>query len=84
MGEETIKEMRARHEREIKEFREACPHKEISGWMPYEWAPGHQSGHVKICKRCEQTMERKEPDNKANFTITTSNTETTWEEINDK
>ncbi len=72
MSEETIKEMRERHDKEISEFREACPHKKISGWMPYEWAPGHQSGFVKVCERCEKTMESKSADNAVATTFTSS------------
>jgi len=54
-----MKELRERHEKEIIEFQESCPHSEISDWMPYMWAPGHYSHDVRICIRCEKTLEMK-------------------------
>jgi len=59
MPENNMKEIRERHKKEIIEFQEACPHTEVSNWMPYMWAPGHFSHDVRICMRCEITMEER-------------------------
>ena len=52
---ETIKEMRERHDKEIKDFQDSCQHLE-TGRMPFEWAPGHRSGDVEVCKACEKII----------------------------
>ena len=57
---ENIDKMRARHKKEIDELQMLCPHKEISDWMEYMWAPGHVGGQVRICKFCGKTIERKD------------------------
>ena len=54
---ETIKQMRGRHEREIKQLRDECPHDETEV-LPYEWAVGHRDGFVRACKECGQILER--------------------------
>ena len=59
MPENNMKELRERHKKEIIEFQESCPHEKLSDWMPYMWAPGHFSHDVKICTRCEKTMEER-------------------------
>ena len=58
---ETIKQMRRRHEKEIKALEKGCSHKKLSGWMDYAWAPGHFAGRVKVCENCGKIIER---DNK--------------------
>lgn len=58
---ETMKGVRERHQKEIEEFQENCPHEIISDWMQYYWAPGHYSHEVKICERCEKVMESNLP-----------------------
>lgn len=58
---ETIKQMRKRHEGEIEEFQNNCPHKKTV-WMPYMWAPGHFGANVRVCKRCEKIIERETLD----------------------
>ena len=69
-GEKTIKEVRKRHEKEIETFRDNCPHEVISDWMQYHWAPGHYSHDVKICDRCEKTMEERYPVVRNSLTLT--------------
>ena len=54
---ETIKEMRERHEQEITSLQNNCHHLDISGWMPFMWAPGHYSHNVKVCNICGKVME---------------------------
>jgi len=56
MGE-TIKEMQARHEKEIEELQNNCSHGDISSWLPFMWAPGHQSGEVRVCNICGKIMD---------------------------
>ena len=57
----TAKELRAKFEADLKQLQDTCKHKEISDWMEYHWAPGHCSGKVKICKKCEKTIESTVP-----------------------
>lgn len=59
---ENAKEMGERHRRELEELRNNCPHKEISAWMPYMWAPGHYGPDCKVCLFCEKMMETKGKD----------------------
>jgi len=49
---ENIDQMRKRHEKEIDDLQKNCPHKKISDWMPFMWAPGHFGGDVKVCLFC--------------------------------
>lgn len=56
---ETIKRMRARHEKEIDDFQSRCKHRKLSEWVPSMWAPGHQSGEVKYCLKCDKKIEHK-------------------------
>lgn len=60
-SEESIKQIRERHAKEIEDFQENCSHSNISDWMEYHWAPGHYSHHVKICNRCQKIMDEKYP-----------------------
>jgi hypothetical protein len=53
----TIKQIRERHKKEIEDFQRDCRHSVISDWMPFMWAPGHYGLDVKICNRCNKTME---------------------------
>ncbi len=55
---ETIKQMRARHEREIAELQDKCKHKETK-LIPFMWAPRHYGGDVTVCNRCGKTVESK-------------------------
>jgi len=57
MVEDTMKQVRERHVREIEDFQNNCLHTFVSEWMPYMWAPGHYSNDVKACVRCEKVME---------------------------
>jgi len=54
---EEMDQLRKRHRKEIDDFRAACPHPKVTGWIPFMWAPGHFSHHVKICERCGDTVE---------------------------
>lgn len=56
---ENIQQMRERHEREIKALQDACRHEKISDWMPFEWAPGHIAGEVRVCETCGKTVEER-------------------------
>ena len=56
---EDIKAMRERHEREIEDLQSGCEHEKISGWTPYEWAPGHQHTKVRVCEHCGKILEEK-------------------------
>lgn len=57
VGLEDIKQMQERHKKEVEELQTACPHKEISNWMEYHWAPGHYSHDVKCCNYCGKIVE---------------------------
>jgi hypothetical protein len=57
---ETIKEMRARHESEIIQLQDACPHVETR-WMPYMYAPGHYGGMVLVCLACDKVIDKEIP-----------------------
>jgi len=57
--EENVKQMRARHRKEISTLQLNCKHKDLSNWMSYEWAPGHSSGLVKVCNTCDKIIEEK-------------------------
>jgi len=59
MVEDNIKQIRKRHEKEIEDFQNECPHLEVSDWREYHWAPGHFSHYVKVCERCGTTVEEK-------------------------
>ncbi len=56
---EDIKAMRDRHKREIEELQSGCEHKKKTGWVPYEWAPGHQHSKVRVCEHCGKVLEEK-------------------------
>ena len=56
----TIDTIRARHAKEIQVFQDNCRHEDISGWMPYMWAPGHFGSDVRVCNICGKTVEQKE------------------------
>ena len=57
--ESGVKEMRARHKKEIKELQSICPHTKYS-WMNEEWAPAHSTGRiVKVCENCDKELEAK-------------------------
>jgi hypothetical protein len=56
MTNETIKQMRQRHEAEITELQANCEHSIWSDWMSYMWAPGHYAGEVKTCMHCGKIM----------------------------
>ena len=66
---ENIKKMCERHEAEIATLRESCKHSHLTAWMPWQWAPGHFSGDVKLCKRCGKRMKEKPSET---FTSTTT------------
>jgi len=55
---ETITQMRARHEQELNDLQTNCSHVTLSNWMPYQWAPGHTLGEVKVCATCGKIMQR--------------------------
>jgi len=42
--------------RRLSDLQESCKH-EGSEWMPFEWAPGHLSGEVRVCTICEKVLE---------------------------
>lgn len=58
-GLEDIKEMRIRHQREIRTLQRICKHKRISEWMNSMWAPGHMGNPVKVCEDCGKVVEEK-------------------------
>lgn len=60
MAEDTMKEMKERHQKEIEDFQNNCPHTVLSDWMPYMWAPGHYSCDVRVCERCNKIMAEQE------------------------
>jgi hypothetical protein len=55
----TAKMLRAEFESRLSQLQESCEH-EKSKWMPLEWAPGHLSGRVRVCNRCEKILESDE------------------------
>ncbi len=55
---ENIKQMRERHEAEIKTLEDSCPHTKLSKWLDWAWAPGHFNGRVKVCENCGKVIER--------------------------
>lgn len=58
--DENIKQMVRRHEKEITELQKKCPHKKISDWIDFMWAPGHFAGQVKVCEFCGKKIEHSE------------------------
>jgi hypothetical protein len=84
MSDEKYKQMLDRHKQEIEDFRNNCPHSVISDWIPFMWAPGHFSHHVKVCERCYKTIEESMPQPVIKAEVTSSyQTEHKWKE-NDK
>ena len=62
MKKEDIKQMKERHEKEIKELQENCKHKKVTDWLDMWWAPGHSTGSkVKVCKFCGMIVKKKSP-----------------------
>ena len=55
---ETFIEMKKRHEAEIAQLQENCPHGK-SSWMPFSWAPGHFAGDVLVCEFCGKILEHR-------------------------
>lgn len=56
---ENIEQMRKRHEGEIEALQEGCPHRKLSKWMDFMYAPGHFNGQVKVCNECGKTIQRR-------------------------
>jgi hypothetical protein len=56
LAEVTAKTLREELARRLAGLQESCKH-ERSAWMPLEWAPGHLSGRVRVCSRCEKILE---------------------------
>jgi len=55
----TYKQLQRDFEHKVKVLQESCPHKK-SEWRDVMWAPGHYADHsVKVCKRCNKTIEKK-------------------------
>jgi hypothetical protein len=52
----TARTLREELARRLSNLQESCEHEE-SEWMPFEWAPGHRSGRVRVCNRCEKILE---------------------------
>ena len=52
---ETIKEMKARHDKEIKDFQDSCQHLETE-WIPFHWTLTQVGGGTEVCKRCEKII----------------------------
>lgn len=59
---ESFKELKKRHDKEIDNLQNSCPHEKISDWINSCWAPGHYGLPVKYCLFCEKTIERKKPE----------------------
>lgn len=53
---ENIKQMRARHKKEIIKLQSECEHKSLER-MPYMWAPGHFGNDVDVCKKCGRIFQ---------------------------
>ena len=56
MNDETIMQMRDRHEKEINLLQNNCPHP-VSRWRQNMWAPAHYDGEVRVCQQCGKIME---------------------------
>ena len=55
-----IDKMKERHQREIRELQENCPHKYISKWTDEWWAIAHSTGfQVKYCLDCDKIVKRR-------------------------
>ena len=52
----TAKILRESFEEELKMLQELCKH-ENSTVMPYQWAPGHLMGEVRVCDCCEKILK---------------------------
>lgn len=57
---EDIKQMRERHKKEIEVLQASCAHENVSDWMPYEYAPGHRCGEVRICGSCGKIVDERQ------------------------
>ena len=53
---EDIKQMQARHKREIEKLQGLCQHNNHKR-MPYMWAPGHFSNDVEVCGDCGKILD---------------------------
>ena len=53
-----ITDLRIKHLEEIAELQTYCTHKNITGWIDEEWAPGHSYGKVRVCKNCDKIIDR--------------------------
>ena len=56
---ENMKQMKERHNKEIKELQENCSHKDVSEWLQYYWAIGHSDGEVRVCNHCGKHVEKR-------------------------
>ena len=57
---ENIEQMRLRHEREIIQLQENCPHLELTEWSEWYWAIGHKAlSYRRWCKHCGKLMGEK-------------------------
>ena len=54
------KKLRDKFNADLAKLQEECDHLE-SSWMPYMWAPGHFSGDVLVCSRCQKILEHEKP-----------------------
>jgi hypothetical protein len=55
-AEATARSLRIEFATRLSSLQESCRH-EASAWMPFEWAPGHLSGRVRVCNGCEKILE---------------------------
>lgn len=56
---EDIKQMRKRHDIEVENLQENCPHTKLSKWMDECWAPAHGTGfQVKTCNVCGKVVQK--------------------------
>jgi len=51
------RELREEFEKKLRALQDSCPHIETK-WVQSMWAPGHISGSVKVCMRCDKILER--------------------------
>lgn len=56
-------ELKEEFDETVEKLRNGCPHKELSEWMEYFWAPAHSTGElVKSCKMCRKIVRRLRPN----------------------
>jgi hypothetical protein len=72
----TAKSLRDDFNERLAALQKRCKHTKTQ-WMDFQWAPGHFSGRVKVCLRCEKIIKEAKPLDWGGTQIKTFTTKTT-------